>query len=80
MAEPVRLRLRPARRSGLTSPDRSAPATAPRPPTPAPEPEPRTSRRPGERQDAHTRIHPGKLLMQESESERPNGIGRWIEA
>jgi hypothetical protein len=47
MAEPLRSRLRPARRSGLTSPDPgphpSMPARAHRPP--APDPGPRTNRR-----------------------------------
>ena len=57
MAEPVRRRLRPARRSGLTSPE---PVTAPaRPPaatrTPPRTRNPRTSRRTGERQDTHAR-------------------------
>ena len=81
MAEPVRRRLRAARRSGLTRPDRSAPATAPKATrTPPPSQEPRTSRRTGERQDTHAPIHHGKLLVQESGRKRPTGIGRWIEA
>ena len=63
--------LRPARRSGLTSPEpvrtRTAPAATPNPP---PSQEPRTSRRTGERQDARARIHLGKLLVQESSRKR----------
>ena len=81
MAEPARRGLRPARRSGLTSPEpvrtRDGPDGHPNPP---PSQEPRTSRRTGERQDAHARIHPGKLLVQESGRKRATGIGRWIEA
>ena len=38
MAQPARHRLRPARRSGLTSPDRSAPRRPQRPPEPRPQP------------------------------------------
>ena len=46
MDEPVRSRLRPARRRGLTSPDPvTAPARPPRPPVPVPQPNTRTSRR-----------------------------------
>ena len=81
MGEPVRRRLRAARRSGLTSPNQVRTPTAARPPrslTPAQEP--RTSRRTDERQDIHARIHPGKLLVQESDRERITGTGRWIEA
>jgi Sigma 54 modulation/S30EA ribosomal protein C terminus len=68
MAEPARLGLRPARRSGLTSPGpvrtrhRPDGHLNPRPPSQ----EPRTSRRTGERRDARARIHPGELLVQES--------------
>ena len=81
MGEPVRRRLRAARRSGLTSLDPVRSPTAARPPRPLTSAqEPRTSRRTGERQDTHARIHPGKLLIQESGRERPTGIGRWIEA
>src|SRR6266581_3387460 len=47
---------------------------------PTPAPGTRTSRRTGERQNAHGPIHPGKLLVQESGGKRPTGIGRWIEA
>ena len=73
--------LRPARRSGLTSPDRSAPLTAPTATrTPPPSPEPRTSRTTGERQDARARNHLAKLLVQESSRKRATRIGRWIEA
>jgi hypothetical protein len=69
-----------ATRRGLTSPDRSAPATARRPPrTSPPSQEPRTSRRTGERQEARARIHLGKLLVQKSDRKRSTGIGRWIE-
>src|SRR5580700_1411891 len=78
MAQPARRGLRAARRSGLTSPDpvRTPPAaTATRTLTPAQEP--RTSRRTGERQDTHARIHPGKLLRQESgrRNELPESAG-----
>ena len=70
MAQPARRRLRPARRSGLTSPEPVRTPTAARPPEPRPRAqEPRTSRRTGERQDAHARIHLGKFLVQESEPE-----------
>jgi hypothetical protein len=81
MAEPLGRGLRPARRSGLTSPEpvRDPTAmTATR--TPHPAQEPRTSRRTGERQDAHARNHLAKLLVQESSRKRATGIGRWIEA
>jgi hypothetical protein len=82
MAEPARHGLRPARRSGLTSPDpvrtRLGPRRPPEPPPPSQEP--RTSRRTGERQDAHPRIHSGKPLVQKSNRKGPTGIGRWIEA
>jgi hypothetical protein len=66
MAQPARRGLRPARRSGLTSHDPArtpTAATATRTLTPAREP--RTSRRTGERQDTHARIHPGKPPRQE---------------
>ena len=57
MDEPVRRRLRPARRRGLTSPDPvTASLSSPRPlaghPT-IPGTDPRTSRRTGERQISH---------------------------
>ena len=81
MAEPARRGLRPACRSGLTSPGTvrtPTAATATRPLIPAKEP--RTSRRTGERQDTHARTHLGKLLVQKSDQKRPTGIGRWIEA
>ena len=81
MAQPSRQRLRPAGRSGLTSPEPvrtpDAPAATP---NHAPEPGPRTSRRAGERQDAHVRTHLAKLLVQESGRKRATGIVRWIEA
>ncbi len=81
MAAPARRRLRPARRSGLTSPDpvrtRHGPTATP---NPVPEPGTRTSRRTGERQDACARINPGKLLVQESDRKRSTRMGRWIEA
>ena len=48
-------------------------------PSPPPSQEPRTSRRTGERQEAHARAHPAKLFTQESDRKRPTGIGRWIE-
>ncbi len=75
MAEPVRRHLRPARRSGLTSPDPvrtrlGRTAT----PNPVPEPGTRTSRRTGERQDACVPINPGKLLVQESTG---NDLPEW---
>ena len=81
MAGPARRRLRPARRSGLSSP---APvrtrlgrmAT----PNPIPQPGTRTSRRTGERQDACAPINLGKLLGQESDRKRSTRMGRWIEA
>src|SRR5580700_507088 len=78
MAQPARRGLRAARRSGLTSPDpvrTPTAATATRTLTPAQEP--RTSRRTGERQDTHARIHPGKLLRQESgrRNELPESAG-----
>jgi hypothetical protein len=82
MAQPARRNLRPARRSGLTSPD---PVRTRHGPHSHPNPRPRT-RNPGqaaaqgERQDTHARIHPRKLLAQKSERKRPTGIGRWIEA
>ena len=80
--EPVRSRLRPARNRGLTSPD---PVIAPQTglaghPAPIPSQKFRTSRRTGERQDAHARIHLGKLPGQKSNRKRSTGIGRWIEA
>ena len=70
MADPVRRRLRAARRSGLTSPDpvrTPTAATATR--TPHPAQEPRTSRTTGERQNAHARTYPRKLLVQKSDRE-----------
>src|SRR5580692_2793120 len=78
MAQPARRGLRAARRRGLTSPDpvrTPTAATATRTLTPAQEP--RTSRRTGERQDTHARIHPGKLLRQESgrRNELPESAG-----
>jgi Transposase DDE domain group 1 len=81
MAHPPRRGLRPARRSGLTSPDPVSTSTATtatrlRPPAQ----EPRTSRRTGERQDARGPDSPRKLPVQESGRKRPTGIGRWIEA
>ena len=51
MAEPLRRRLRPARRRGLTSPDRSVPATAPNG-HPEPRPEPGTPDTPQNRRAA----------------------------
>jgi len=71
MAQPPRRRLQPARQSGLTSADWSAPdgPTATR--TPPPSPGTRTSRTTGERQDAHVRIHLAKLLIRESGRKRP---------
>jgi hypothetical protein len=81
MGESARRDPRPACRSALTSPGTirtPTTATATRPLIPAKEP--RTSRRTGERQDTHARIHPGKLLVQKSDQKRPTGIGRWIEA
>ena len=80
MAEPPRRSLRAARRSGLTSPNRSAPARPDGHPTSDPGPGTRTSRRKGGRRDTRARIHLGKLLVQESGRKRPTGIGRWIEA
>jgi hypothetical protein len=81
MAEPLRRGLRPARRSGLTSPDRSAPQTArAATPNPAPGPGTRTSRRTGKRQEARARIHLTRLLVQQSGRKRAAVIGRWIEA
>jgi hypothetical protein len=73
--------LKPARH-GLR-PDQPRPGPHPtRPPT-ATRTRPR-ARNPGQaagqRQDAHARIHPGKLLVQKSDRKRPTGIGRWIEA
>jgi hypothetical protein len=66
MAEPPRRGLRPAHRSGLTSPDRSVSRNGRHGhPNPAPEARNRTSRRTGKRQEAHARIHFGKLLVQE---------------
>ena len=57
MDDPVHRHLRPTPGNGLTSPD---PVTAPDGRTaiqvPAPEPETRTSRRTGERQNAHGHI------------------------
>ena len=81
MAEPPPRRLRAARRGGLTSPGpvRTCHARQGHPIT-APSQEPRTSRRTGERQDAHARNHPWELLVQESDRKRATGIGRWIEA
>src|SRR6266567_188275 len=81
MAEPVRRRLRPARRSGLTSPDRSAPATAPT----ATEPRPR-ARNPGQAAGQASGRTPAPGFTPENSScrnrsrKRPTGIGRWIEA
>ncbi len=54
-------RLRPARRSGLTSPEPVRTPTAPTATrTPSPSQEPRTSRTAGERQDARARDSPRK--------------------
>jgi hypothetical protein len=81
MDEPVQRRLRPARRSGLTSPDpvRTPTAvTATRTLTPAQES--RTSRRTGQRQNTLARIHPGKRLVKETGRKGLTGMGRWIEA
>jgi hypothetical protein len=52
-----------------------------RPPrTLTPSQEPRTSRTTGERQDDCAPIYRRKLLVEESDRKRRNGIGRWIEA
>jgi hypothetical protein len=82
MAEPLGCSLRAARRSGLTSPEAVRTPDGPRghPEPRPPNPEPRTSRTAGERQDARTRNHLVKLLVQESNRKRATGIGRWIEA
>ena len=70
MAEPVRRRLRPARRRGLTSPDRSVPATAPDG-HPEPRPEPGTPDTPQNRRAAASPRPdpPRKLLVQKSDRE-----------
>ena len=74
MAEPARRGQRPARSSGLTSPDRSASRNGRHGrPNPPPRPGTRTSRRTGERQDDCARIHFGKLLVQESDRNRSTG-------
>jgi hypothetical protein len=81
MAEPLGRHPRPARRSGLTSPEQVRTPTAPAAtPDPAPSQEPWTSRTAGERQDAHARNHLAKLLAQESSRKRATRIDRWIEA
>ena len=60
MAQPLGSGLRPARRSGLTSPEQvthpKRPAGHPEPQPPSPEP--RTSRRTGQRQETHAPIKP----------------------
>jgi Transposase DDE domain group 1 len=73
LAEPVDRSLRPARRSGLTSPDpvRTPRRTAHPPPTPTRRT--RTSRTKGERQDAHARIHLQKPLVEADLI--PNSVG-----
>jgi hypothetical protein len=81
MAQHVGRGLRPARRSGLTSPDRSAPrwpATASRPLTPAQEPGQAAGRASGK--TSTPQINLRKLTVQESRRKRPTKIGRWIEA
>jgi hypothetical protein len=80
MAQPLGRGLRPARRSGLTSPD---PVRTPTPqghPDPTPTQEPRTSRTTGKRRDAHAPTHLAELLVQESSRKRATAIHRWIEA
>ncbi len=81
MAEPLGRHLRPARRSGLTSPEQVRTPDSPRGhPDPAPSQEPWTSRTAGERQEARARNHLTKLLVQESSRKRATRIDRWIEA
>ena len=77
MAQPPGRRMRPAAHGALTGPHPHGPTATP---NPVPEPGPRTSRAAGERQDARTRNHLAKLLVQESSRKRATGIGRWIEA
>jgi hypothetical protein len=80
MAQPPR-RLRPARRSGLTSPDPVRTATA-RTATRPPALDPRNPDKPhnSERQDACARIYLAKLLVQQSGRKQLAVIDRWIEA
>jgi NAD(P)-dependent dehydrogenase (short-subunit alcohol dehydrogenase family) len=78
MDEPVGRGLRPARRSGLTSPEQVTHPDGRRPPrTPAPTPETRTSRRTSQRQHKHARKQ-----ARRDENPKPSrpAFTRWIEA
>ena len=82
MAEPARRGLRPARRSGLTSPD---PVRTRYGPDGHPEPRPR-ARNPGQAAEQASGRTPAPGITSENSSctnqagNEPTGIGRWIEA
>ncbi len=85
MDEPVRGRLRPARRRGLTSPDPvTAPARPPRPPVPVRQPDTRTSRRTGQRRENHgrktTKIINPPAGTRTRTPRQASEFRRWIEA
>lgn len=73
MAQPLRSRLRTARRSGLTSSETVRNHTAPRPPVPSPLP--KTTDKPQNRQ--RQQKHALKALADENGQQE---IRRWIEA
>ena len=85
MDEPVRSRLRAARRSGLTSPDRSPHPHSPSS-CPAAARQPRTPQQPLDkpqeckRQETHARTDPKIRFTGPCTQKRPHEFTRWIEA
>ena len=76
MDEPVRGRLRPARRRGLTCPDPvTAPARPPRPPVPVPQPNTGQAAEQGQRQESHARKPSRSFIRRPEQHDRHQNFG-----
>ena len=76
MDVPVRGRLRPARRRGLTCPDPvTAPARPPRPPVPVPQPNTGQAAEQGQRQESHARKPSRSFIRRPEQHDRHQNFG-----